>query len=86
MHPVQVAEAATDHARLLRLRDQASAGALTLRLADVLPADEAAQAHHRLAEGGVRNRLVPDFTAFQRRWTSENSAVSGCGFSVQPTS
>jgi hypothetical protein len=40
-------------------------GELTLRVADVLPADQAAQAHRRLAEdGGVRGRLVMDFTAF----------------------
>jgi NADPH2:quinone reductase len=46
------------------LRDQASKGELTLRVADVLPADQAAQAHRRLAEGGVRGRLVLDLTAF----------------------
>ena len=65
LHPVRVTEAATDHARLLRLRDQASTGALTLRVADVLPAGQAAQAHRRLAEGGLRGRLVLDFTGFQ---------------------
>jgi NADPH:quinone reductase len=64
VHPVWVTGAATDHARLLRLRDQASAGELTLRVADILPADQAAQAHRRLAEGAVRGRLVLDFTAF----------------------
>ncbi|GAA1915953.1 quinone oxidoreductase family protein [Streptantibioticus ferralitis] len=64
LHPVLVTEAVTDHARLLRLRDQASTGELTLRVADVLPAAQAAQAHRRLAEGGVRGRLVLDFTAF----------------------
>ena len=64
IHPVRVAEAATDRGRLLRLRDQASTGELTLRVADVLPADRADQAHARLAEGGVRGRLVLDFTAF----------------------
>lgn len=64
LHKVVVTDAATDHARLLRLRDQAAAGELTLRVADVLPADRAADAHRRLAEGGVRGRLVLDFTAF----------------------
>jgi len=64
LHKVLVTDAATDHARLLRLRDQAGAGELTLRVADVLPADRAADAHRRLAEGGVRGRLVLDFTAF----------------------
>ena len=64
LHKVLVTEMATDHARLLRLRDQASAGVLTLRVADVLPAGQAAQAHRRLAEGGVRGRLVLDLTTF----------------------
>jgi NADPH:quinone reductase len=64
LHKVLVTEVATDHARLLRLRDQASAGVLTLRVADVLPAGQAAQAHRRLAEGGVRGRLVLDLTTF----------------------
>jgi NADPH2:quinone reductase len=64
LHKVFVPDAATDHARLLRLRDQAAAGELTLRVADVLPPDRAADAHRRLAEGGVRGRLVLDFTAF----------------------
>ncbi len=47
LHKVFVTDAATDHA-LLRLRDQAGAGELTLRVADVLPADRAADAHGRL--------------------------------------
>lgn len=53
LHKVLVTEAATDRACLLRLRDQAGAGELTLRVADVLSADRAADAHRRLAEGGV---------------------------------
>jgi len=64
LHKVFVTNAATDHARLLRLRNQASAGELTLRVADVLPANQAADAHRRLAKGGVRGRLVLDLTAF----------------------
>jgi NADPH2:quinone reductase len=34
---------------------------LTLRVADVLPATEAARAHRRLDAGGVRGRLVLTF-------------------------
>ncbi|MFI9388113.1 NADP-dependent oxidoreductase [Kutzneria sp. NPDC052558] len=64
VHQVWVSTVATDHARLRRLRDQAEAGELTLRVADVLPADQAAEAHRRLAAGGVRGRLVLDFTAY----------------------
>jgi D-arabinose 1-dehydrogenase-like Zn-dependent alcohol dehydrogenase len=64
LHKVFVTDAATDHARLLQLRDQAGAGELTLRVADVLPADRAADAHRRLVQGGVRGCLVLDFSAF----------------------
>jgi NADPH:quinone reductase-like Zn-dependent oxidoreductase len=34
---------------------------LTLRIAEVLPADHAAEAHRRLELGGVRGRLVLTF-------------------------
>jgi NADPH:quinone reductase-like Zn-dependent oxidoreductase len=57
-----VTDILADHARIQRLRDQASTGVLTLRVADVLPAEQAAQAHRRLAAGGVRGRLVLDFS------------------------
>jgi hypothetical protein len=33
-----------------------------LRVADVLPAKEAAEAHRRLAAGGIRGRLILDFS------------------------
>ncbi|MDX6315879.1 MAG: hypothetical protein QOF44_5343, partial [Streptomyces sp.] len=36
----------------------ATSGALTLRVARTYPLEEAAQAHGRLAEGGLRGRLV----------------------------
>ncbi len=41
---------------------QADAGLLTLRVADVLPASEAARAHALLEAGGIRGRLVLDFS------------------------
>lgn len=63
VHAIWVPGALTDHSRLLRLRDQASRGELTLRVADVVPAGDAARAHRRLAAGGVRGRIVLDFTA-----------------------
>jgi len=62
IHPIWVRRAVTDTSRLRTLRDQAEAGALTMRVADVLPAAEAAVAHRRLEAGGVRGRLVLDFT------------------------
>jgi len=46
---------------LTRLAEQAAAGTLTLRVADVLPASEAPQAHRRFEAGGVRGRLVLTF-------------------------
>lgn len=50
-----------DRARLDRLRSQAEAGELTLRIARVLPAEQAAEAHRLLEAGGVRGRLVLEF-------------------------
>jgi NADPH2:quinone reductase len=61
--PVFVATALTDTAKLERLRDQADAGVLTPRVAKVLPASQAADAHRTLEKGGLRGRLVLDFTA-----------------------
>jgi NADPH:quinone reductase len=62
IHPIWVRRAVTDTGRLSTLRDQAEAGVITMRVADVLPADRAAEAHRRLEAGGVRGRLVLDFT------------------------
>jgi NADPH2:quinone reductase len=62
IHPVSSFGSATDTALFDRLRSQVEAGILTLRVAEVLPAKEAAQAHRRLAAGGVRGRLVLDFS------------------------
>lgn len=47
-----------DGARLAELLRMAADGRLTVRVADVLPAAQAADAHRRLAAGGVRGRLV----------------------------
>ena len=60
--PVLVAGAITDTTKLERLRDQAEAGVLTARVAKVVPASEAAEAHRLLEKGGIRGRLVLDFT------------------------
>ncbi|MEU9345257.1 NADP-dependent oxidoreductase [Streptomyces sp. NPDC048278] len=43
------------------VRELAERGALTPRVADVLPAERAGDAHRRLEAGGVRGRLVLDF-------------------------
>jgi len=60
--PVMVRDYGLATAELDRLREHAEAGRVTLRVADVLPAAEAAEAHRRLEAGGVRGRLVLDFS------------------------
>jgi NADPH:quinone reductase-like Zn-dependent oxidoreductase len=62
IHPVSSFGSATDTALFDRLRSQVEAGILSLRVAEVLPATEAGEAHRRLAAGGVRGRLVLDFS------------------------
>lgn len=48
-------------ARLAELADLAAKGVITLRIADLIPAENAAEAHRRLEAGGVRGRLVLTF-------------------------
>ncbi|GAA1836529.1 NADP-dependent oxidoreductase [Pseudonocardia ailaonensis] len=60
-HPVVVRDIAEDRDRLDHLRELASAGAITLRVADTYPAERAAEAHARLEKGGVRGRLILTF-------------------------
>jgi NADPH:quinone reductase-like Zn-dependent oxidoreductase len=48
----------SDGARLAELVSLVENGGLTLRVADTLPLEEVAKAHLRLAEGGLRGRLV----------------------------
>ncbi|MEP9382255.1 NADP-dependent oxidoreductase [Nocardioides sp. KR10-350] len=62
VRPVGVRTVAERHDLLDRLRQQAEEGVLTLRVAGVLPAAEAPEAHRRLEAGGVRGRLVLDLT------------------------
>jgi NADPH:quinone reductase-like Zn-dependent oxidoreductase len=45
-----------------KLRKQVEDGTLTLRVARTFPAAQAAEAHRLLEAGGVRGRLVLDFT------------------------
>lgn len=51
-------EVAADGARLAELVALVDEGALTTRVAETFPLEDAAKAHARLAEGGVRGRLV----------------------------
>src|SRR4051812_28817154 len=59
--PTLVRKVARDRAALDRLRQQAQAGVVTLRVARTFPAAEASEAHQLLARGGVRGRLVITF-------------------------
>ncbi|CAL9534096.1 NADP-dependent oxidoreductase [Streptomyces werraensis] len=60
--PVFVASVRGDTALLDTLRRQAEEGVLSLRVAKVLPASDAAEAHRLLEAGGLRGRLVLDFS------------------------
>lgn len=60
-YPVSVRRYARERARLDRLREQVEAGEITLRVAAILPAAQAAQAHRMLEAGGTRGRLVLTF-------------------------
>jgi len=63
VHAVMVFGAAQRTDLIDRLREQVEDGTLTLRVAQVLPATDAVQAHRLLEAGGVRGRIVLDFTA-----------------------
>ncbi|MFE0173162.1 NADP-dependent oxidoreductase [Streptomyces sp. NPDC059002] len=62
VEPVMVTDGITDTERLDTLRRQAEDGTLTLHVAEVLPAEKAAKAHRMLEAGGLRGRLVLDFS------------------------
>ncbi|MEU9213421.1 NADP-dependent oxidoreductase [Streptomyces sp. NPDC048415] len=55
---VRLTQVSPDAAMLTTLSDLATSGALALRVAQTYLLEEAAQAHGRLAEGGLRGRLV----------------------------
>jgi NADPH:quinone reductase len=60
-HPVRVPEYVREQSKLDRLRQQVEAGQITLRVAQILPAQRAAEAHRLLEAGGVRGRLILQF-------------------------
>ncbi|HEY0936520.1 MAG TPA: zinc-binding dehydrogenase [Trebonia sp.] len=61
VHPVSTFGSVTDTPLLEELRDLADDQTLTLPVAAVMPASRAAEAHRRLAAGGLRGRIVLDF-------------------------
>ena len=62
IHPISSFDFASVTARFDRVRELAEDGALTLRVAEVMPATQAGEAQRRLAAGGIRGRLVLDFS------------------------
>jgi NADPH:quinone reductase-like Zn-dependent oxidoreductase len=50
-----------DRAKLDRLRQLVEQGKISLRVAEVVPKEQAAEAHRRLEAGGVRGRMVIEF-------------------------
>ncbi|MEV4321291.1 zinc-binding alcohol dehydrogenase family protein [Microbispora rosea] len=63
VHKVLVVLSVKDTALLDWLRQQAEARAVTPRVARVLPAEQAAEAHRLLEAGGIRGRLVLGFSS-----------------------
>lgn len=61
VHLVLVGQHLHEGHRIAELADLVSQGVLTLRVAEALPAAQAAEAHRRLEAGGVRGRLVLTF-------------------------
>jgi NADPH:quinone reductase-like Zn-dependent oxidoreductase len=61
IHPVWVRTYAREREKLDRLRQQAEAGQITLRVARTFRAEQAPDAHRVLAAGGTRGRLVLEF-------------------------
>jgi NADPH:quinone reductase len=62
VHPVNSLLAAADTARLQRLSEQVEQGIITLRVATIMPAEQAAAAHRVVEHGGIRGRIVLDFS------------------------
>lgn len=61
VHPIWVFDDYHRGDLLDELRADVEAGRVTLHVADAIPAEQAPDAHRRLAEGGVRGRLVLTF-------------------------
>jgi NADPH:quinone reductase-like Zn-dependent oxidoreductase len=62
IYPISSFDAARNTDLFDHLRQLAEDGTLTLRVAEVMPAARAGEAQRRLAAGGLRGRLVLDFS------------------------
>ncbi|HEX5368383.1 MAG TPA: NADP-dependent oxidoreductase [Dehalococcoidia bacterium] len=58
IHQVRVSDYSQNQAALDGLGQLASQGKLTLRVAETFPPERAAEAHEKMAAGGIRGRLV----------------------------
>lgn len=67
---IQMTDYYRNHAKLAQVAQWVADGSLSLRVADVLPPEDAATAHRWLEAGGVRGRLVLRF---------EDAQVGGAG-------
>jgi D-arabinose 1-dehydrogenase-like Zn-dependent alcohol dehydrogenase len=61
IHLVLVGQHLHEGSQIAELADLAAKGVITLRIADLIPVGNAAEAHRRLEAGGVRGRLVLTF-------------------------
>jgi NADPH:quinone reductase-like Zn-dependent oxidoreductase len=58
VHQVRVSDYAENQAALNSLGQQVAQGKLTLRVSETFPPERAAEAHTKMAAGGIRGRLV----------------------------
>ena len=72
--PIRVYDVAHLTAWLEDLRDHVEAGELSLRVADLIAASDVAAAHRRLESGGVRGRIVLDFSEFRTDFVAGSDA------------
>ncbi len=61
LHRIFIAGWAEDTARMEALVKQVEDGVLSLRVLDVMPPEQAAEAHARMHAGGIRGRIVLSF-------------------------
>src|SRR5699024_2764896 len=61
MQAIWVVDYAKEQAKLDELRRQVEADVLTLRVAEVLQMEDAAEAHRKMEAGGIRGRIVLEF-------------------------
>ena len=62
---VNVRDRVTDHTAIARLGRQVSDGLLSMRVASIFPAADAATAHRELAKGGLRGRIILNFDGLE---------------------